>query len=195
MPRYPAAALLALALFACACAPARRLPSGSEPGLRLSVAEDYYDVAGATARDLNRELSRRGPRHEGAAWQGRTDFRLAYSFVPEDGPDGCRASDARVTVRLVTLLPRWKDRERAPSRLRGDWDLYLARLRDHEEGHRRIAIGAGRDLLAEVTALAADDCAALRVRASAVAEALRFGVADEQRDWDETTQHGLAVGD
>ena len=196
MPRTPTAALLALATLTSGCLPGGpgAVTASPVPGLEVSGDESCYEVAGLNARDLNHELSRRGPSHEGRSWQGQTDFRVAYSYSLERGADGCRAAEPRVRVGLVTTLPRWRDRDDAPERLRSDWDLYLSRLEEHEEGHRRIAILAGQELLEDVSALEAPDCEALRRTATEVAESYQKIVALEQKGWDEETAHGLDVG-
>ena len=99
-------------------------------------------------------------------------------------------------VEVVTTLPRWTDRDEASAALRSDWDLYLSRLREHEQGHQRIAIVAGHALLDQVAALRAPDCAALHASAAAVARAHQASVDDSSRRcWDEATAHGLERGD
>jgi predicted secreted Zn-dependent protease len=184
MPRTILAALLALSLSACASAPAAA-------GLRVSIDEAFYHVQGVTAPQLDRELARRGPVHEGARWQGLTDFRMSYSFVPSGGPGGCSVVDPHVSVRVVTTLPRWTDRALAAEGLREDWDLFLSRLREHEQGHQRIAVDAGERLLKAVAELRAPDCAALRKSAVELVAERRESVAREQEGWDAETEHGL----
>jgi predicted secreted Zn-dependent protease len=193
MPRPLRAAILALALLASGCLPARArvLAASPMPGLEVSVDEAFYGVGGLTVRDLNRDLFRRALNHEGVRWQGLTAFRVTYSYLPESDFGGCRAVAPRVHVKVVTTLPRWLDREDAPAWLRSDWDLYLSRLREHEEGHQRIAIDAGHALLEDVASLQAPDCDALRRTAAAVALAHQANVTTEQRVWDESTAHGL----
>jgi predicted secreted Zn-dependent protease len=192
MSRSLGAALLALAILTSGCLPARArvLAASPRPGLEVSVDEAFYGVGGLTALDLNRDLLRRALTHEGVRWQGLTAFRVTYSYLPESDLDGCRAGEPRVRVRVVTTLPQWRDRDAAPEALRLDWDRYLSRLREHEEGHQRIAIHAGHALLAEVAALEAPNCDALRRSASAVARAHQANVTSDQRDWDEATAHG-----
>ena len=196
MTRPFGVALLALATLTSGCLPARArvLAASPVPGLEVSIDEAFYRVAGRTANDLNRELRDRALPHEGLRWQGLTDFRVAYSYLPVPEASGCRVGEPRVTVELVTTLPRWTERERASAWLRSDWDLYLSRLRQHEQGHQRIAIGAGHALLEDVAALEAPDCDALRRTAAAVAETYQATVVSEQRVWDEETRHGLDGG-
>jgi predicted secreted Zn-dependent protease len=196
MSRSLGAALLALATFTSGClpAPARVLAASPVPGLEVSIDEAFYGVGGLTARDLNRDLFRRALRHEGVRWQGLTHFRVVYSYLPERSSDGCRAARPRVSVQLVTTLPHWTDRDEAPEVLRSDWDVYMSRLREHEEGHQRIAIGAGHALLEDFADLQAADCETLRHSAAAVAQAYQASVTVEQQVWDEETGHGLDGG-
>jgi predicted secreted Zn-dependent protease len=184
MPRRVRAALLALSM--CGCA------SGAHAtGLRVSIDEAFSPVLGVTAPQLNLELARRGPIQDGARWQGLTEFEMSYSFTSASGRNGCRVVDPRVTVRVVTTLPKWADRSLAAEGLRDDWDLYLGRLREHEEGHQRIAVSAGQELLEAVAELRAPDCDALRRSAHALVAERREIVAREQEGWDVETAHGL----
>lgn len=196
MPRSVRAALLALALLTSGCLPARSRPAlvAPVPGLQVSIDEAFYGIEGVTAPELNRQLAQRGPLHEGMRWHGLTNFRLVYTYLPFAEANGCRAADPRVSVSVVTTLPEWKDRGAAPEPLRADWDLFLGRLREHEEGHRRIAIVAGEQLLEQVAALRAPDCESLREGARAVADARRASLAREQEGWDLETEHGLGEG-
>ncbi|MSR35126.1 MAG: DUF922 domain-containing protein [Gemmatimonadetes bacterium] len=114
--------------------------------------------------------------------------RARRGRLPRGPAEGERA-------RGVTTLPRWTDRDDAPAALLGDWDLFLRRLRDHEEGHQRIAIGVGADLLQDVAALEAPDCEALERSALAVAASYQASVTLEQQGWDAETRHGLEGGD
>lgn len=198
MPKRSAAALIALATLTSGCLAARSQPKAEAappvPGLQVSVDEAFYRIDGRTAPQLNLELARRGPVHGGARWQGLTDFRMVYSYEVAPGADGCRAAEPRVSVRVVTTLPTWTDRDAAPEWLRADWDLFLGRLRRHEEGHQRIAIGEGEALLQEFASLAAPDCESLRRNAVELAEAARESVVREQEWWDAETDHGRAGG-
>jgi predicted secreted Zn-dependent protease len=192
MLRSLGAALLALTILTSGCMPTRaRVLAGSPlPGLEVSVDEAFYGVAGLTARELNRDLVRRGLAHEGTRWQGLTAFHVTYSYQPVSDLEGCRADEPRVRVKVVTTLPHWRDRDAAPPALRTDWDLFLSRLREHEEGHQRIAIDAGHALLDQVAALEAPDCDALHRSAAALAQIHQTIVTTEQRVWDEETAHG-----
>lgn len=196
-----ARAWMSLALVAAAaCAPVRReAPNGAHPSappLEVRIDERYYEVEGMTPRELNHALREKGPRADGhrRRWHGLTDFALRYRYEPRPWADGCRAVEARVEVEVVTTLPEWPDREAASPMLREDWDLFLTRLREHEQGHQRIAILLGRDLLREVEALRAADCDALRAQAKRLASAFEQAADLEHRSWDQETDHGVSGG-
>jgi predicted secreted Zn-dependent protease len=197
MQKNLSAALLALATLTSGCLPARpnAAASASSTGLQVSFDQAFYDVAGLTARDLNLELGRRGPDHQGVRWQGETRFQVSYSYLPERVDGACRARKPKVAVRLTTTLPNWTNRSEAPSNLQSDWDVYFARLSSHEEGHRRIAISAGEELLRAVEALHEESCEGLHREIVAVARSYQQIVAVEQQGWDDQTSHGIAVGD
>lgn len=174
--------------------PALPSPEVAAPSLEVSIDEAFYGVAGVTALELNRDLSRRGPERDGARWYGLTDFRLAYRYVPASAEDACRATETRVTVELVTTLPHWRDRDAAPEWLQLDWDLFLTRLREHERGHQEIAILTGEELLEGVAALSASDCETLIATTRRMADALQSKIDHAQRGWDVETVHGTLSG-
>src|SRR5690606_9275539 len=154
---------IALVLCAHGCAPSAvgsPAPAPDGPRLEVRIDERFYQVEGLTPQDLNLALRENGPRlREGERrWFGVTDFALRYRYQPRPWGNGCRAVEANVAVELVTTLPEWPDREAASPMLRDHWDLFISRLREHERGHQRIAMLAGRDLLRGVEALRAPDC-------------------------------------
>jgi predicted secreted Zn-dependent protease len=193
-------AWIVLALFACGCAPATAGTQGAEPAtpIDVSIDERFYEVAGVTPWEINRELRQNGPRDDDQTerrWFGATDFTLRYRYDPMPWGEGCRAGIPHVHVELVTTLPEWPDRNAAPAPLRRDWDLFLKRLREHERGHQRIAILMGQELLRAVEALRSPDCETLRVEARRLASAFESAVELEHRSWDHETRHGLAAGE
>ena len=190
-------AWIVLALCASGCAPVTSGAGRAEPvtEVEVSIDERYYEVEGVTPWDLNRALRTNGPRDDQAerTWFGATDFAMRYRYEPMPWAEGCRAGAARVEVELVTTLPEWPDREAAPAMLRADWDLFLSRLREHEQGHQRIAMVMGQELLRGVEALRATDCGTLRTEARRLAMAFESAADLEHRSWDLETAHGLVA--
>lgn len=213
LPRFLRAVLLVGALPLLGCAglsgsrqgaeeSAQALASHSPDGVRgasgqvaVSFRESFYQIEGATPRQLTRALNEKGPLSHGSGSRafGQTRFELRYRYEPSPWSDGCRAAGASVEVELVTTLPAWSGRDRAAPVLRADWDLFIGRLRAHEHGHRRIAVELGERLLERLQALRASDCRVLRVAVRRLERAFVSAADLEHRAWDQETRHGLMV--
>ncbi len=162
--------------------------------LTVRTEERFYDVHGTSASRINLELASRGPRHGGVHWHALTDFALRWSYVPRRVGGRCAPGRVSLEVDVVTTLPRWDDRPRAEAALVSDWQLYMHRLRAHEDVHRAIAVWGGRELLHSVALLSAPDCRSLGEEAQRLARRVQAEVDGAQSAWDRLTDYGMGAG-
>ena len=199
--------ILPLVLTVAACAsPRAERPPAPAPGawaaaapapdtaLTVRTEERFYDVHGTSASRINLELASRGPRHGGVHWHALTDFALRWSYVPRRVGGRCAPGRVSLEVDVVTTLPRWDDRPRAEPALVSDWQLYMLRLRAHEEVHRAIAVWGGRELLHSVALLSAPDCRSLGEEAQRLARRVQAELDGAQSAWDRLTDYGTGAG-
>jgi predicted secreted Zn-dependent protease len=74
-------------------------------------------------------------------------------------------------------------------------DAYMAALRLHEDGHRRIAIEAGYEILQAINALPAySSCSELELAADAVGESILEQYRRQEAVYDQNTGHGATQG-
>ncbi len=101
-----------------------------------------YAVRGQTAKEIWRDIGRKGPhrRHRGLYAQALSEIRYGWSVTNRRRPGSCRVEKAKIDVRIVITLPRWTGEKRGEPRLKKAWKRYLAKVRRHEDRHRTIAL-------------------------------------------------------
>ncbi|MEO1199804.1 MAG: DUF922 domain-containing protein [Pseudomonadota bacterium] len=133
---------------------------------RLTLTEEtvHYDIRGDTAADLLDEMSDKGP--EG--YWGFTRWWVSWT------------ANCEVDIEVTYTMPKWLDRDRAPTRLRQQWDRMYQALWLHEKQHGQHGINAGNEIFD--TGCSEDPYDIIE----------RWGEAD--RDYDARTQHGWTEG-
>ena len=92
----------------------------------------YYDIEGATSKELKKQMRRKGPR---GYW--------AYARWFVNWTSRCQ-----VTVKIQYTMPRWKNPEGGSADLRVSWNKMIANLKEHEQGHGKHGIEAGKEVAA-----------------------------------------------
>lgn len=191
--------LIALALTAAGTACGTPRPGDSAPpplpyGVVARPEERWYTVTGTTPGAMLRSIHENGPIGDGRRVWGRHDWRLrwTYRYTPAGG--ACRIRDVRVELRSTTTMPRWVDRERADSALIRDWDVAMAALRRHENGHRDISYRAAREVKRAVERVSAPSCGLIGARANARGQDVLRRYEELNRKYDEETEHGGKQG-
>lgn len=114
----------------------------------VSKTYHYFPVDGATLSEIERDLTRRGPKlnKSGATHPGATslEFKSRVTYGERNGR--CGVIDASVTVKAEITLPRWTRNRRADADTRLIWDTLAADIKRHEEFHVVIAKNHAREL-------------------------------------------------
>jgi predicted secreted Zn-dependent protease len=163
---------------------------------RNDFALEYFDVRGASSRELDAQIAAKGPVGEnGRRSDGYTRWHIDWRFDMNSDGTGCTAQNIVVNLDIRMTLPRWERPRSADPALVERWDRYLAALRLHEDGHRyRAEAAAGdvrRTLQRERTAR---DCGTLENRLNALANSLLDGLRRQQEDYDRETESGRRQG-
>ena len=131
------------------------------------------------------QMARLGPVVGGRVVQASTDWSLTWAFEVAQEEEICRLQDVRVTLDLLTTLPRWLDVDHAITRgARRQWEAFLRDLRAHERGHQDIARDGATRMLVELTAMEDAQCGTLSSRAQSVASQHRASLERSQRAFD-----------
>jgi predicted secreted Zn-dependent protease len=127
------------------------LPAADRPGGKLTVKRDiqYYDIRGRTPNELRKALDAQGPLNPVGKkrFDARTDWTLQWTYK-WDGKLAKQAgffrlSEWTVDVKSTIILPRWVELEEAKPFDQRRWQIYMARLKLHENGHAKLAELAG----------------------------------------------------
>jgi predicted secreted Zn-dependent protease len=155
----------------------------------------HYSVAGATAAEVRAALERnptiKAERHRVGTTAAEIHWQPGFDM--RDGR--CRVRSVKVTVTIVTTLPRWEAPPDAPAALRQGWERFLAALTEHEAGHAEIARRAARRIEDALWAAPSRrSCDGYGKRLSDAANALFDQAAQEQRDYDAANEFGAKQG-
>lgn len=180
----PGGGLLGLAVLLCALS--------ALASARDSFRVEYFDIHGATARELRADLSRKGPMGEtGIRGDGYTEYRIGWKFSMTANDGVCRANAVVVNLDVTMRLPRWPGAADAPHSLRETWQQFSKHLREHEDGHHRLAELAARDVRRALKKRhSAASCEALEARLNTAANKVLRAYRDRQADFDRDTDFG-----
>jgi len=161
------------------------------------VRTEFYDISGVSPQQLRADLDRRSPVFtDGDRFDAGTDWWVTWRYDLDDSAEVCRAIDLRVALNLTFHYPNWDRPNNADTGLARSWDLYMSRLRAHEQGHGRIAAaGAGR-LLKTLTQRdqRAPTCEELDEQIDNFGYRVIAEITDQQLRYDEATRHGANHG-
>jgi predicted secreted Zn-dependent protease len=183
-----AGVLAAVAMLAAA-------PALAEPTVSESV--HYYDVSGATGREVRASLNREGPvsGNDQKRYDAVCRWHVYWKFQYRQRGDACVITSASTDAKIVITFPRLKtDETTSPSLMKAFAD-YTEKLMLHEKGHAANAIDAARKIEAGILALPPEPtCDALRVKANDLGHALIKEANQADIDYDLRTRHGATQG-
>jgi predicted secreted Zn-dependent protease len=183
---------LALSLGAAPASPVVAPPTDASPIIRIS--EEFYDIRGSTAEELGLEMRRLGPEEDGRRFHGHTAWNINWRYTSQPWGNACGATRVEVTAVIVITLPRWDPPPQAPDELRHRWDVYLTALREHEEGHRDLAVAAARRVHSRLSGFRTGDCRTFSREANAEGRYILDRLRADNRRYDEETGHGRTQG-
>ena len=178
----------------------------SDPAIAQAPAEtegpvihddiEYLDVAGNSKRELIEALDRLSvPDETGKRFYGHTHWELRWNYnVASEGAE-CRVTTVTATLDMTMSLPRWDPPRNADPALVRTWNAFVAGLREHEEGHRDIALAAAQEITNRIEAISpAANCAKLKRTVGIRANSLLDEYREKGRRYDRTTDHGRTQG-
>lgn len=153
----------------------------------------YFDIAGRTVPEIERQLEQRGPRvsttgqrHPGAT---RMEFKTQLKYGNKNGR--CTITHVSVNVSTKVILPRWRQRGAAQD-VRLIWETLEADIKRHEEQHVAIAERYGRELDAALRAIRGDrNCDQTARRANEITDRILRRHDQEQEKFDRSEARGF----
>jgi predicted secreted Zn-dependent protease len=165
-------------------------------GAKDSFRIEYFALHGSTARELRADLKRLGPVGDtGIRGDAYTEYRIAWRFSMNLKDGVCRASDVVVDLEVTMRLPSWVPPPEVAAQLLTNWDRFSEVLREHEDGHHRIAISAAREVRRKLRKRTrAASCEALKAKLNATVNEVLLEYRNRQHDFDLETDYGRAQG-
>jgi predicted secreted Zn-dependent protease len=102
--------------------------SSAEPTVEVNV--EYYNVSGASGRQLKKQMKSLGPN----GYWAYTRWRIHWS------------ADCKVKLTVNYTFPRLANRDAVPLPLRQNWDAMVVALKAHEEKHGGFGRGAANEI-------------------------------------------------
>jgi predicted secreted Zn-dependent protease len=116
--------------------------------VRTDIRYETYPVRGLTIADIWRDIARKGPHQpeRGLYAQAEAQIRFGWQVRFTTTSASCRVQSAEVNLNVKIVLPRWADEGRGHPAMRAAWQEYIARVKRHEETHKRIALEAAHQI-------------------------------------------------
>jgi predicted secreted Zn-dependent protease len=170
------------------------VPGAAEPMVTEQMI--YYDVAGAAAQDVRRDMTQRGPFNDrGRKLDAATNWYVRWRFSYRSSGPACAIADATTTVDVAITFPRLKEAPSTPAALKQAFADYAAKLLTHERGHADIALDLARRIEDGIRALPPQSpCIALEQAANELGQSLLQDGKQRDIDYDERTGHGATQG-
>ncbi|MAZ84255.1 MAG: peptidase [Hoeflea sp.] len=128
---------------------AASLTTAGQAETLISKSYQYFNIGGRTAGDLDRELSRHGPKASGTEMRhpGATRMKFSGTISYQQLRNGrCKVKSAEIKLHTKLILPRWTNRRRAEKDVVMIWDTLSRDIKRHEERHAEIARQYARKL-------------------------------------------------
>ena len=161
---------------------------------------EEYAVRGRNVREVRKSMDTKGPLNGklNRRFDARTDWEMNWKYQYDSAlaKQGVfRLTKWQIDLKVTITMPKWENAAEAPPFERRSWQVYLARLKLHEDGHVKIA---------ERTAVALNESfntigfytskgkleAAIKERADKILRKY----SDQHVDYDRRTQHGKTQG-
>ena len=132
---------LMVILFLGNAAPAADAPRGR---IETIAATEHYEVRGRNVTEVRKVMNEQGPRNGklNRRFDARTDWEVNWKYQY----DGALAKQGffrltkwQIDLKVNVIMPKWENVAEALPFERRAWQVYLARLKLHEDGHVKIA--------------------------------------------------------
>jgi predicted secreted Zn-dependent protease len=152
---------------------------------------EYYNVSGSDAASLHNNMIRRGPHLSGKNAYALTTMRSTQTGRLIQGKT-CKVSNYNVGMSFKMKLPKLRDGTKLSGAERGRWNAFAAFVKRHEETHRAIWLGCGRDMERRVAGLRAANCNAWEAAEKKIVAAVVSSCNAKHQAFDAAEQRSLA---
>jgi predicted secreted Zn-dependent protease len=160
------------------------------PGVQLASRYVEYEVSARSIQELQDEMRRAGPSVDGRRFAAATTGEYRWRWQYDRRGSSCTMRDVRVDVDARVEMPRRAADEPLDATVAEWWNAYLSRLREHEQGHVRLAVAGAREIVDALRPLGSGSCDELGVSAEGHARRLLERARERQALYDRDTRHG-----
>lgn len=164
------------------------------PGLAVEESWSRYPVEGTERHEIGASMAENAPRKDGLPALGLTRWSLSWRFDLRRFAGTCRVVSPEVTAELEIVLPRLASGEPVDAPLFSRWQDFLKALTEHEEGHRRLVLEAGREVADRLRRAHGPTCALARREAERAARQIVADYDRRNRTYDAETVGGRKQG-
>jgi predicted secreted Zn-dependent protease len=162
----------------------------------ISITNIYYNVSGETADEIWTDIITKTPvRQHGKLHVAYTKWHVNWRFWWLDEGDTCKISKVDTRLDIIYTLPRLEQSSFIPDTLLSRWQNYYSALFEHEQGHRDFGIRAAEEIENDIAAMGArPSCKQLEHDANEIGERVVRKYSLIEKDYDQSTNHGLSTG-
>jgi predicted secreted Zn-dependent protease len=161
----------------------------------VSWTTNYYQVTGATLRDIHASLRSNRPWKSAGQHDGYTSWHVNWTFNVRQIDNKCRLTSLNTRTTIAITLPRWVAPTNAPEEVRAAWQRYIGALGQHEAGHGQMALAAAAEILKRGKESGEDaNCDGLRQKINNLGQTIIDQYRARDQQYDERTKHGVTQG-
>src|SRR5687768_16599898 len=128
--------------------------AAAQGAVSLSERTETYAIRGATPAELRREMREKGPTGPGGRrFDGRTDWDVNWRYWYRRAGSQCKIDRTETSVRVTFIMPTWENERAATADALARWRRFVAKLQEHEDGHRRNGVDAAHEIDRTIAAL------------------------------------------
>ena len=159
----------------------------------LQIRTNYYAVTGATVQEIRSDIARKRPWKQEV--DGFTAWKIDWFYSTLATDSECRLQSFEVKTDVTITVPRWTPPADVDPDTKRSWTNYFTGLLAHEDGHKRIALAAAKEVrnrLQRLNSAASCDVLEARVKHEATQAVEEFK--RREKTYDERTEHGRKEG-
>ncbi|MBT1073425.1 DUF922 domain-containing protein [Pelotalea chapellei] len=167
-----------------------------EPVLKISEDFDYYNVNGSTAAELRSQMKQNGTKwNDGHVYAALTTWDIKYNYDVSYRNGSYFIDSVETDIGIKISLPRWEPGSTPPASIAAQWENYSDRVKEHEFGHRDMAVNAAAEVNKILNNLGGfSSKRELKQEADRQVKALLSQHKQNQVAYDDHTQHGVTQG-
>ena len=115
------------------------LPADGSGQIVETRAEEFFQVSGTNADEINQSIIDNGPKGTGQDAIAQIQYQIGLQYAFQESQAACTPLQAVGLLDLTFLYPDYVPSVVVPSEILAQWDTFFLRVVEHEETHAQIA--------------------------------------------------------